>query len=231
MKFMISVFCGILFCSFPCVQSQAKEIRTNALLMQNAPEWLKRTRVEKVTRRIQMHMEWTIRRIDVFWYTSETEFQKVHKKGPAVLAIARKSDNTVHIGPRVTDKNFDQVFGHELVHIISYQKYKGAIPRWLEEGYANFLAQQGKVNYKWLASKTLPKDVTQMGHPFAGSREDVYLHYEISHALAEMIEKKCKFQTLLQLSVERKMENYLKTYCEIADLNSELHAWIQKKSK
>src|SRR5690606_11603914 len=124
-----------------------------------------------------------------------------HGLGGSVLALARKSSNSIHIGPRVTTENFDQVFGHELVHIISNQKYKGAIPKWLEEGLANHLSKKGKVDYKWLAAKPFPKDVTQLSHPFSGTDDDTRYHYLASQALAEMIFSKCSMQTLLQLSV------------------------------
>ncbi len=209
---------------------RAEKLETNALLMHKAPPWLKRTRVEKVTDRIQTKLEWTIRKIQVYWYTTPEEFRQVNRMSNAVVAFARRQDNSIHIGPEVNERNFDAIFAHELVHIISYQKYKGAIPKWLEEGMANHLSRQSKLDYKWLSLQTLPVDVRKMDHPFSGTGQDFRLTYAISQALIEMIDAKCDLERLVQLSVERGMEPYLKTYCEILDLNQALSAWIKKKA-
>jgi hypothetical protein len=225
---MVFVLAALMSCSSPLL---AKDITTNSVHMTGAPEWLLRPRVDRVTDRMQTLMEWSIRKVEVYWHTDQREFEKIQGLGSSVLAVARKSDNSIHIGPRVNDGNFDQVFGHELAHIISFQKYKGAIPKWLEEGLANHLAHQGRVDYRWLSSRPFPEDVKKLTHPFKGSEEDTRYHYMASQALAEMISSKCDLQVLLQLSVERKLENYLGSYCEIKDLNVAFKDWVQKKSK
>ena len=145
--------------------------------------------------------------------------------------MTRYKDQTIHLGPNVNSKNFDVVFGHELVHIIFHQKYKGAIPKWLEEGLASHLSQKQKVNYKKLAKHPFPKDIRQLTHPFKSTLTETMYHYRASQALAEMIEAKCDLTNLLRLSVQRKMENYLKSYCEIKDLNSAFKEWVLKKAK
>ena len=99
-----------------------------------------------------MVLEWDIRKIQVYFHSDEASFERSNNLGPAIIAVSLKADNAVHLGPKVTTQNFDQVFGHELVHIISYQKYKDAIPKWLEEGLANYLSKNGNVDYKWLAA-------------------------------------------------------------------------------
>lgn len=206
--------------------AQAKEIQTNAASMNNAPEWLKATRVEKITDRMQSSLEWTIRKIQVVWYADQAAFEKAHGLGPYARAVSHKSLNIIRLGPQVTDKNFDSVFGHELVHVIAYQKYKEAIPKWLEEGLANHLSKNSKVDYKWLATKPWPSDVRALIHPMKGSAEDIRYNYQASQALAEMIAKKCDLTNLLRLSVGRTMESYLSTYCEIPDLNEAYKKWI-----
>jgi hypothetical protein len=210
--------------------SDTHEIQTNAVHMSNAPKWLKRTRVEKIIDHIQMVLEWNIRRIEVTWYSDLASFDKAHTLGPLAMAVSRRSDGTMHLGPRVTTSNFDQVFGHELVHIISAQKYKDAIPRWLEEGLANHLAKNGNVDYKWLASKPFPAEVRNLTHPFASSMSTVHYHYVASQALAEMIAKKCDLSNVLRLSVGTNMDIYLDTYCEIKDLNESFRKWVKTKA-
>ncbi len=205
------------------------EIVTNSVHMASAPAWVKRTRVDKIIDHIQMLLEWDIRRIEVYWYKDAAAFEKAHTLGPAAMAVSRQSDNTIHLGPRVDSSNFDAVFGHELVHIISYQKYKGAIPAWLEEGLANHLAKQGKVDYKWLARKPFPADVRKLVHPFdAATYDEIRYHYVMSQALVEMIASKCDLANLLRLSVGRNMDDYLDTYCEIKDLNEAYRKWVKK---
>ena len=211
-------------------QPQSHEVETNNIYMSEAPPWVTRARVEKSVEHIQTLMEWDIRKVTVTFYKDAAKFESVHHLGPAFLAVSFKQANTIHLGPRVSTENFDQVFGHELVHIISGQKYRDAIPRWLEEGLANYLAKNGKVDYRWLASKPFPTDVRSFDHPASGSTDQVHYHYVVSQALTEMIAKKCDLENLLRLSVGMKMENYLDTYCEIPDLNVAFKKWVLSKS-
>lgn len=210
--------------------AHAKEIDTNAAKFPNAPDWLTRNRAEKTIERIQTELEWTIRKIRVTFYTDVESFQRAHGLGPGAMAVTRKADNTVHLGPNVTNDNFDRVFAHELVHIILGQKYKEAIPKWVEEGLANHLGKYAKVDYAWLAKQPFPEDVRKLSHPFRGGLANVKYHYAASQALAEMISAKCNLRGLLQLSVGEKMDAYLKTYCEIADLNDAFHKWVLRKA-
>jgi hypothetical protein len=140
-------------------------------------------------------------------------------------------ENDIHLGPKVTNENFDTIFGHEMSHIISFQKYKGAIPQWLEEGVANHVAQAAQVDYIWLVSRPFPEDVKKLVHPFSSDFEGARYHYMASQALIEMIASKCDLKNLLRLSVGRKMDNYLKTYCEIKDLNSDFKKWVRNRAK
>lgn len=206
--------------------ANAGEVQTNAVRIAQAPAWVNERRVDKIVDQIQKLLEWDIRRVNVLWYTDQEAFQKIHGYGPTVLAFARKSDNTVHVGPHVTDANFDSVFGHELVHVISFQKFHDAIPKWLEEGLANYLSGRGEVDYKWVASQSAPADIHELVHPFSGTEEHAKYHYMASRALVEMIAAKCNLSDLLQLSVGKKLESYLSTLCGIKDINSEFKNWI-----
>lgn len=232
--FLSSLICAhlTLFVVAYSYASYAKNIQTNEADVINAPAWLKQTRVEKVTGRIQHKLEWSIRKIKVIWYGTQSDFQKAHSLGPFAIAVTRavNGDIKMHIGPLVTDRNFDEIFGHELVHVILAQKYKGAVPRWLEEGLANHLSNFKKVDYKWLARQSPISDVKQLAHPTQGSALNVSYLYKASQAFAEMLQKKCDLDNLLRLSVERKMEDYMKTYCEIQDINKAFRDWIQLKS-
>ncbi len=220
-----------IFVLFLSAAAGAAEIETNSVHMANAPTWIKRNRVEKVIERIQTKLEWSIRRVEVFWYSDQRAFEAAHTLGPLALAVSRQKDNTIHLGPKINNAEFDAVFGHELVHIILYQKYKEAIPRWFEEGLANHLAKPGRVNYKWLVGRPFPPDVRQLSHPFAGTLERSRYHYVASQALAEMIAAQCDLTNLLRLSVGKSIEDYLGTYCEIRDLNAAFRSWVAKRAK
>lgn len=212
--------------------ANSHEITTNAVFLHNAPEWLKRVRVSRVINRIQSKLEWTTRRIHAYYYSNSEEFGRSHGLGPKAVAVTKSSSKgtTMHLGPKITDKNFDHQFGHEMVHVIVYQKYRGAIPKWLEEGLANHLSKAKKVDYKWLIKQGFPKDVRQLAHPFQGSSAKILYRYKASQALAEMLDKKCDLENLIRLSVERKMENYIRTYCEIKDLNTAFKEWVEYKA-
>jgi len=211
-------------CPFFCL---AAELQTNSTYSADVPKWVTKGRIDRTTDRIQSFMEWDIHRVTVVWYKDQASFEKAHGLGPSVLAVSRKNENKILVGPKVNADNFDKIFGHELTHVISYQKYKDAIPRWLEEGLANYVAKNGNPDYKWLASKPFPKDVRDLTHPFSGDAESLRYHYEASQALVEMIAKKCDLRNLLRLSVGQKMESYLDTYCQIKDLNASYQKWIK----
>src|SRR4051812_9028269 len=99
----------------------AKEITTNEVVISNAPAWLKQPRVERVTDHIQNKLEWSIRKINVYYFSSEIEYEKAQTLGPMALAVTKSANDksTMYLGPRVSNENFDEVFGHELVHVIS----------------------------------------------------------------------------------------------------------------
>jgi hypothetical protein len=226
------VVSSILFLNLAFLSlASAKEIKTNSIHTTTAPDWVTDSRIDRVASRIQQSLEWDIRRVEVVWHNDEKEFEAFHKLGPTVLAISKRADNSVHIGPRVNNENFDGVFGHEMSHIISFQKYKGAIPDWLEEGVANFVSKAGVVDYQYLNKHEPPKDVHELTHPFNGSVDHIHYHYIASQALAEMLNAKCNgLSNLLRLSVGRSVEQYLEKYCDIKDLNASFKKWVSSKS-
>lgn len=219
-----------LFGSFAFATPPTTELQTNSTYSANSPPWVTKGRIDKTTDRVQMFLEWDIHRVTVVWYSDQAAFEKAHHLGPAVLAVSQRNDNKILLGPKVDAKSFDRIFGHELVHVIIYQKYKEAIPKWLEEGLANYIGKNGVVDYKWLTTKPFPKDVRELTHPFGGDTDHLRYHYEASQALAEMIAAKCDLKNLLRLSVGQKMESYLDTYCQINDLSGDFKKWVQKHS-
>lgn len=230
---LLQLFVLILLCH---MRAQAHEITTNSALIHGAPKWLAESRVNRVVDKIQNMLEWDIRRVEVYWHSNEEDFAKAHGlnvpagSGSVVMAVSKKNQNAIHIGPRVDASTFDGVFGHELGHIIIYQKYKEAIPNWLEEGLCNFAAKPSLVDYKWLSKQTA-LDVRTLGHPFGKSIATPRYHYMASTAAMELLASKCGIHDLLQLSVGQKLEGYLSTFCQISDLNSELKKWVERKSR
>ncbi len=206
------------------------ELLTNAVRMKDAPKWLTGTRINKVADRVQSQLEWTIRRAEVFWYADQEAFTRAHGLSPTLVAFTKKNANTIHLGPKISSENFDSIFAHELVHVVAFQKYKEAIPSWLEEGLANYLGKVGSVDYKWLQNQNSSIDVFDLGHPLAGSAGEIHYRYRASQALAELLAKKCDLKNLLRLSVGRKMEAYINTYCGIKDLNVAFKLWVKEKS-
>lgn len=202
--------------------------------MKNAPDWLKRPRLQRVIDHIQLHLKPTGERVTATWYSTEAEYDKVVPYGAASLAVTKYDGGipTVHIGPQVNEKNFDEVFGHELVHVIVFLRYKGRVPKWLEEGMANYFARAEKPDYKWLASQPFPKDVKELAHPFSGAPAQIEYRYKASQAFCEMLAHKCDLEELIALSTdEHGMTDYMRTYCEINDLNAEFQKWVKAKAK
>ena len=211
------------------VNSRAEELLANCAHFADAPKWLTLNRVNRVAEPIENFMEWSTRRVEVIWYHDQSSFSAAHTLGPAAMAVTFPGKNKVLLGPLVTEKNFDQVFGHELVHVISGQKYTQAIPAWLEEGIANYLSKSGTVDYALLAKQGF-KDVHELSHPMTGNAQMIHVRYQASQALAEMLASKCDLRNLLRLSVQRKMEDELENICRIPDINAAYKKWISEKS-
>ncbi len=226
---------ALIFLVFNCWLVQkvhARTILTNAVRMHNAPAWLNHVRIDQVVNHIELHLEWSIHRIDAYMYSSETEYDNAQSFGPLSLAVTETGDNKaiVRLSPRVNKDNFDQVFGHELVHVIVFQKYRGAVPKWLEEGLANFYSRTDCIDYKWLAKQPFPKDVRQLTHPMHGTLARIDYRYKASEAFAEMLHHNCNLTELLRLSVTRKMTPYIHSYCGIKDLNAAFRAWVKTQA-
>jgi hypothetical protein len=219
--------------AFAAPAGAPRSIDTNSVHAENVPTWVTSSRMERVADKISNALEWDIRKIKVTFFADQRAFLKAHGLDDSVLAYTIKPKNLVGIGPRVTPANFDPVFGHELVHVILYQKYKDAVPGWLEEGLANYTVKYGKVDYPWLAS--LPeRDFSSLTHPFSaggkmGAGGPRYA-YQASQALMEMIATHCDIKDLVTMSVGKKLESYLPTLCEITDLNGEFRKWIKRKA-
>lgn len=203
-------------------------IELNQVVVQNPPKWLRASRVQKIVDKIQGYLEWDIRKVQVRFFADQKAFEAAHGLGPTVRAAAKRADQSVYLGPKVDDGNFDGVFGHELVHVVVFQKYKDAIPKWLDEGLANHVSRKEPVDFAYLASRP-GRDIAKMDHPFEGGEDPKYV-YQASTAVMQMIAERCSLKDLLQLSVGRKLEDYLKTYCEISQLSSDFHAWVKKKA-
>jgi hypothetical protein len=228
---MKNLFFIFIFLSASALAESAHDLKTNQIHMADAPSWLTATRIDKVVAHMDSVLEWDIRRIEVIWYKDEAAFEKFHGQSPSILALTRKADNaTMHLGPKITTDNFDAVFGHELVHVILYQKYHDVVPGWLEEGLANHLSKFTKVDYKWLARHPAPGDVRELTHPLSGSEDYIRYHYVASQALMEMIAGKCDLINLLRISVRRKLEDKLDTFCGIKDVNAEFKKWLSSHS-
>lgn len=233
-RLMVGLLGGVLiFCvAVYSNEGQTKEIKTNGVTMPDAPEWLTTSRTDKVIERMQNKLEWTTRQVNVYWYKTQEEFDKAQSFGTLASAVTKKVNGvtTVHMGPSVDQNDFDEIFAHELVHVIVNQKYGESIPKWLEEGLANHLAKRGTIDYKWLSRQPFPADVRELSHPMKGSFALVSYRYKASQALAEMLDKKCDLSNLIRLSVQRKMENYIETFCEIKDLNNAFRDWVKRKA-
>jgi hypothetical protein len=216
----------------------AQQMRLNQVTVDTPPVWIKAARIQRVVDRLENKLEWDIRKIRVVFYADQAALLKEFGVSDApISAFARKTDQSVHLGPKVDPQNFDAIFGHELSHVISYQKYKEAIPRWLEEGLANLVSKNGKPDYVWLASQNPLPHVQAMGHPFKAVTTgqeaigSIRLHYEASHALADLLATRCGLHDLLQLSMGSSVEKYIATLCGIADLDKALRDWVGRKAK
>jgi hypothetical protein len=210
--------------------SYAQDIDTNSVAIPSAPLWLNSSRVEHVVDHVQDKLEWDIRKISVRFYSDETQFEKLHGFGSSVLAFSQKNTGVIAMGPKITTSNFDAIFGHELTHMVLYQKYKTAIPGWLEEGLADYVGQNSKVDYVWLSTQNHP-DVRTMSHPFKAQVQSPRYQYQASTAVIEMLAAKCGLDDLLQLSVGSNLEHYFSTFCGISDINQAFNDWVTQKAQ
>ncbi len=220
--------------------ANAAELSTNSLVIHEAPAWLKARVAERSVERIERHLEWDLRKIHVWFYSDSARFNQAHglrSSQVTVFAFTKPADLSVHFSPGITAENFDRFFGHELVHVMLRQKFKGSVPPWLEEGVANTFGAKGarpvvslKLDYPWILAQAGARDLRQMRHPFRSEGgEQAKFHYQASTALVEFIRSRCDLEQLLQLSVKKSVESYLPTLCEIRDLNAEFRSFLRAR--
>ncbi len=223
------VSAGVLFAG-----AWAAQLTTNAVKFEGAPSWLTARQIEKTTDRVERKLAWNVRQVRAQYIASPAEFMKAHGlPTDAAIAVTFAKRGEILVGPAVNAQNFDEVFAHELVHVTIYQKLKGAIPAWLEEGLANWVAGRRKVDYAYIRSQGIAS-VAELVHPFGANllQAKQYTgryHYEASTALMAMLSRKCDMDDLIQLSVGRKLETYLRTACGIENIDREFKKWVESQ--
>jgi len=225
------MFSKFIAMSFFISLSALAEFSTNAARFVNPPKWLTAYKANAVVAKIEKRLEWSTRRVDVTYYSSEDAFEKaLGISKSAVVAFARRSDQSIHLGPKVKEDNFTSVFGHELAHVIVFQKFKMAIPKWLEEGLANRVAENIIIDYNWLAKQSR-LNVSKLGHPLdAKSEVTLNFHYMAALGVVHMLESKCtSLRELLNLSLRSTLEDAVPTFCKIPDINSAFWKWVDSK--
>ncbi len=100
----------------------------------------------------------------VQFYSDSESFKSASKLNFCSQCFFFSINRYIHISPMKDLDALTPTFRHELVHVIFKQKYKTAIPGWLEEGLANHLGSQRKVDYKWLKTQNIP-DADRLSHP------------------------------------------------------------------
>lgn len=217
-------FCALFLCD-EVVRAEAIEL--NSLHFENPPEWITQQALQKVVTQVERKLEWDIRKIQVRYIPDAEAFEKTHTMGKTVQAFTRTRTGEILLGPLVNTKNWQTVLRHELTHVVLLQKYKNAVPDWMVEGLANRVGGERRVDYAWLKEQNW-KTVRTLIHPFS-EKDQSKLHYQLSQAAVEFIESRCPLAELLQLSVGRSVEKYLKTFCRVESLDTELKAWISSR--
>jgi len=217
------------------ISAESKTIQTNSVNIENAPAWLSEYAVQSIVDKVEYKLEWSIRRTTANFYKDQGTFiSKFNgRAAPDIVAFTKKADNSIHLGPRVTKANFAIVFGHELAHVVLFQKYKDSVPPWLTEGLCNSIGGADKISYSWLAAQTPRIDVSRLEHPYDKKRQNrADVHYRASLAVLKMLEKKCPdFKELLNLSLKSKLADFLPTYCNIPNLNSTFWTWVDSEAR
>ncbi len=225
----------LLFSGLLSALCEAKSVTTNSVIIDNAPAWVSEYSVQSVVDRIESRLEWSIHRTRATFYADQALFiSKFNgRAAPDILAFTKRNDLSIHLGPRIKKENFAGVFGHELAHVILFQKYKDAIPPWLTEGLCNSVAGNEKISYVWLAAQEPRFDISTLAHPYDKQNKNrADLHYRASLAVVKMLEKKCPdFRELLNLSLKSKLADFLPTYCNISDLNTTFWIFVDSEAK
>lgn len=200
----------------------------NEVRFENPPPWVTSREVKAALRVVERNLEWDLRKVSVIFETKADAFEQRFGMPADILAFSEKSARRIVMGPRVGAENFREVLTHELVHHAVAQKFKAAIPIWLEEGLANHWARPGRVPRYELLREQPDFDVASLGHPFRDSRLPPRVHYEASLALAKLLDKRCGLPALLGLAVGRRLQSYLATTCGIENLSGAYRRWVQQ---
>lgn len=216
-----------MFSLFNAAMVRAENFKTNCCDVENAPSWLSQYTLSDIASEMERDMGWSIRRVKVIFHSTDAAFTRSANLNFSAAAFFVPAKQTIEIKPVKDLATFTPIFRHELAHVISNQKFKGGIPNWLEEGFANYLGTKQKVDYKWLSQQPLPA-ASQLAHPNSdatGSR----MHYLLSTATVEMIASKCNLNDLLMLTTGSKPTQYLATFCKIKNIDADAIDWVKSK--
>jgi hypothetical protein len=193
----------------------------------NPPDWATSFALNDLAEEMGREMGWSMRRVKVIFHPTLMSFSNASGLNFAASAFFSPSKQTIEFSPQKDYASFAPTFRHELSHVISNQKFKGGIPAWLEEGFANYLGSKRAVDYKWLKTQLIP-NATSLSHPKVDSSGSK-MHYQLSTATVEMIAAKCNLKDLLMLTTGAKLANYLETFCKIKDIDSAVKSWIVER--
>jgi hypothetical protein len=209
-------------------------LMTNSLQIDKSPSWLSENTINKVAAKIESRLEWSIQRINGKFYKSLPEFESAHGyAGSPILAFYRSATKEIHFGPGVTKLNFEATFAHELAHAVVAQKFQSHLPKWLEEGLANWASDKNEVDWSELAKLFPRMDPKSAAHPFTAQEAgETRARYTVSLAALQFLKKQCpSFRELLNLSLKSNLEDFLASYCKIQDLKTEFWKFVDRRAK
>jgi hypothetical protein len=223
--------------------AQANDFVIEQIHFKKPPQWLTLSLAQKTISRVKGFLDWDPRHAEISFYTDTREFEahlaSHHSDRYISHAVTEKNQSQIHLGPQVTGRNFAQVFGHELVHLALFQKYKDEVPHWLEEGLANYVPGKDDdllVDYAWLGKHLSPQERPKKRGLIntleaTGQTSHPHYQYEASTALIQMIASKCSLEDVIQHSLGGSFEKYLSTHCGIVDIDEEFKKWVNKNKE
>ena len=158
-----------------------------------------------------------------------------------------QSDGSLFIVRNPAYKFTDNSLGHEIAHLMMRRFYGSNIPRWLNEGFAQFVSKGAHASYYrargYIAkpvSSSVPADrlfalsaLTAMGYPAAA---DVDVFYDQSERLVRFLAlaDRRKFLEFLDMSTRGQsfadavMRAYSGTFRDLAELEEQFRAYASK---
>ncbi len=224
---------------FQTVGAQSSSLLSNVelpgIVFKNPPEWLKKSDLISIIDGIKTRTGWNPENVVVQFYNDPGLYglalQDARLGGTPAWGFADSSKNMIHIGPQTRARDFKLLFSHELGHLISWSLFHGSMADYLEEGFAEWVAQNPNLSFSWInqQNKTIDPRLIMDAMRQGGASFDIQYRYGLSYATVLFLANKCPdLIGVLRDSGGQNLDKLLADRCQTPFFLNSFQLWLNE---